>query len=484
MTMMPFDNTYARLPEGFYERVVPVPVRAPRLIRFNRPLAVRLGLDLPDDEAALARLFSGNELPEGATPLALAYAGHQFGFFVPQLGDGRAVLLGEVVAPDGQRFDIQLKGSGPTRFSRGGDGRSPLGPVIREYVVSEAMHALGIPSSRALALVATGEVVQRDRPLPGGVFTRVAASHIRIGTFEYFAARGDTESLRLLADHVIDRHYPQCREADDPYVELLARVVGNVAGLVARWMGVGFIHGVMNTDNTSVAGETIDFGPCAFMDAYDPSAVFSSIDHQGRYAFDNQPEIARWNLSSLGGCLLPLMGGGEELARERAEGVLADFTGEFETRLRQVMACKIGLESGTMEDFTLVRELLGLMRRDRVDFTLAFRRLGSDSAGFAALFGHRRAVDDWLDGWRARLREQGVDSVRAASLMGAANPAYIPRNHRVEQAIRAAEDQGDFEPTHRLIEALAHPYDERPQSAEYMNPPELHEVVSQTFCGT
>jgi len=484
MIAIAFDNSYARLPERFYERVTPVPVRDPKLIRLNRALADRLGLRLPDDPDALARLFSGNDPLPGGAPLAQAYAGHQFGHFVPQLGDGRAVLLGEVVAPDGARFDIQLKGSGRTRFSRGGDGRSPLGPVIREYVVSEAMHAMGIPTSRALAMVATGEAVRRERDLPGGVLTRVASSHIRIGTFEYFAARGDTDSLRLLADHVIDRHYPACREAADPYGAFFEAVARAVAGLVAQWMGVGFIHGVMNTDNTAVTGETIDYGPCAFLDRYDPAAVFSSIDSQGRYAFDNQPNIAQWNLSSLGGCLLPLMQGGEAAARERAEAVLAGFPDEFSEQFHRIMARKIGIEAGDAADYAVVRDLLRLMHQNRVDFTLAFRRLAGDEAGLSELFGDREGVAAWLDGWRARLHERGVSLEAARSVMRTANPARIPRNHRLEQAIRAAEDQDDFAPAQRLIEALADPFEDRPEFAEYELPPEPGEVVSQTFCGT
>lgn len=495
MTAIPFDNSYARLPEQFHERIQPAPVRAPELIRFNRPLAARLGLDLPDDGPALARLFSGNEPIEGAQPLAQAYAGHQFGYFVPQLGDGRAALLGEVVAPDGKRFDIQLKGSGRTRFSRGGDGRSPLGAVIREYVVSEAMHGLGVPSSRALAMVATGETVRRERDLPGGVLTRVASSHIRVGTFEYFAARGDAASQRLLADHVIDRHYPGCRAASDPYAELFRRVILAVADLTARWMGVGFIHGVMNTDNTSVAGETLDFGPCAFLDGYDPSAVFSSIDGQGRYAFDNQPAVAQWNLSSLGGCLAPLLAGGPdgdsndtgEAGREAAEAILAEFPDAFARRFHAVMARKIGIEDGDAADFAVVRELLRLMRGSGADFTVAFRELARWREGgvpFAALVGDGPAASGWIETWRARLAARNVSPERAAATMLAANPARIPRNHQVERAIRAAEDAGDFAPANRLAEALADPYVDRPEFIEYEAPPEPHEMVRQTFCGT
>jgi len=495
MTAIPFDNSYARLPEQFHERIKPAPVCAPELIRFNRPLAVRLGLDLPDDGPTLARLFSGNEPIEGAQPLAQAYAGHQFGYFVPQLGDGRAVLLGEVVAPDGKRFDIQLKGSGRTRFSRGGDGRSPLGPVIREYVVSEAMHALGVPSSRALAMVATGETVRRERDLPGGVLTRVASSHIRVGTFEYFAARGDAASLRLLADHVIDRHYPECRVAADSYAELFRRVTLAVADLTARWMGVGFIHGVMNTDNTSVAGETIDFGPCAFLDGYDPSAVFSSIDGQGRYAYDNQPAVAQWNLSSQGGCLAPLMAGGQdgspndtgEAGREAAEAILAEFPDAFARRFHAVMARKIGIEDGDAADYAVVRELLRLMRDSSADFTVAFRELArwrDQGAPFAALVGAGSAATGWIETWRAHLQERGISREQAGRTMLAANPARIPRNHQVERAIRAAEDEGDFAPANRLVEAMADPYADRPEFIGYEIPPEANEVVRQTFCGT
>ncbi|WP_419785581.1 protein adenylyltransferase SelO [Pseudodesulfovibrio sp.] len=489
MTAIPFDNTYARLPEQFYERIDPVPVLAPRLIRLNLALADRLGLRFPEDEAVLADMFSGNKPIEGAEPLAQAYAGHQFGHFVPQLGDGRAVLLGEVGAPDGQRFDIQLKGSGRTRFSRGGDGRSPLGPVIREYVVSEAMHALGIPSSRALAMVATGETVHRENELPGGVLTRVAASHIRVGTFEYFAARGDTASLRLLADYVIDRHYPVCRDAADPYAELFRQIADRVAGLVAQWMGVGFIHGVMNTDNTSVAGETIDFGPCAFMDVYSPSTVFSSIDGQGRYAYENQSAIAQWNLSSLGGCLAPLMANGAEgeAGRETAEAVLAEFPAIFARHLHKTMSRKIGIENGNAADYAVVRDLLRRLHEQEVDFTVAFRELArwrQDGASFLALFTEAAEMPDWVGFWRAHLGGLGIDFEDALIAMRAANPARIPRNHRLEQAIRAAEDHGDFAPAHQLIKALSAPYEDLPEFTEYEIPPEPSEVVHRTFCGT
>lgn len=476
---MTFDNSYARLPERFYERIKPEPVAAPELIRLNHQLAEALGLELPAEEAALAAVFAGNELLEGSEPLSQAYAGHQFGHFAGPLGDGRAVLLGEAVNDRGERFDIQLKGSGRTRFSRNGDGRSAIGPVIREYVVSEAMHALGIPSTRALAMVSTGETVYRETPLPGGVFTRVAASHVRVGTFEYFASQQDGEAVRLLADYVIDRHYPEAREADNPYLALFESVCKAQARLVAGWMTVGFIHGVMNTDNTAISGETIDFGPCAFMDHYNPAQVYSSIDHQGRYAYNNQPTIAQWNMACFGGCLIPLLHEETEQAHAAGEAVLETFTTEFREQYQGGMCRKLGLESSEA-NFGLVRDLLGLMSRDRVDFTLAFRLLcDKDNTAFKALFGAREELEAWLSARLSRLD----DPHAARQAMRNVNPAFIPRNHRVEQAIRAAE-QGDYSLTHTLVDILKQPYADQPDHAEYMAPPEPHEIVHQTFCGT
>lgn len=476
---MVFDNTYARLPERFYQRIDPVPVKQPGLIRINHELAARLELELPDDEARLAAIFAGNEPLEGAEPIAQAYAGHQFGHFAGPLGDGRAVLLGEALNSRGERFDIQLKGSGRTRFSRGGDGRSPIGPVIREYVISEAMHALGIPSTRALAMVTTGEQVIRDTPLPGGVFTRVAASHVRVGTFEYFASQEDNEAVRILADYVIDRHYPEVRSADNPYVSFYESVVKAQARLVAQWMSVGFIHGVMNTDNTTISGETIDFGPCAFMDHFNPAQVFSSIDLQGRYAYNQQPAIARWNMACLGGCLIPLLHDETEQAHAVGEAILEDFTGYFRTHYQAALCRKIGL-ADTDANFALARELMRLMHRDHVDFTLAFRYLvDEDDTSFRALFTSSDDLSTWLS---ARDGALG-DPEAARNDMRRANPAFIPRNHRVEQAIAAAES-GDFSLAHTLVDILRRPYDDQPEFADYMQPPRPDEVVRQTFCGT
>jgi serine/tyrosine/threonine adenylyltransferase len=372
----PFQNTYAALPDGFFARVAPTPVAAPRLIKLNRPLAVRLGLD-PDrlDSPEGAEILSGKSLPDGADPIAMAYAGHQFGHFVPQLGDGRAILLGEVIDIDGIRRDIQLKGSGPTPFSRRGDGRAALGPVLREYIVSEAMAAIGIPTTRSLAATITGESVMRETVLPGAVLTRVATSHIRIGTFQYFAARSDTEGVRRLADHAIARHYPQAAQAERPYHALLEGVIARQAELVARWLLVGFIHGVMNTDNTSISGETIDYGPCAFMDHYDPAAVFSSIDEQGRYAYANQPRIALWNLTRLAECLLPLFSDDKDKAIEQAQSLLAEFPGKFTEAYQSGLRQKIGLFTARDGDEALVQDLLDAMAKNNADFTLTFRRL-------------------------------------------------------------------------------------------------------------
>ena len=372
----PFQNTYSTLPDGFFARVVPTPVASPKLIKLNRPLAIRLGLD-PDrlESPEGAEILAGKRIPDGAEPIAMAYAGHQFGHFVPQLGDGRAILLGEVVDADGIRRDIQLKGSGPTPFSRRGDGRAALGPVLREYIVSEAMAALGIPTTRSLAAVVTGESVLRETALPGAVLTRVASSHIRVGTFQYFAARGNTEGVRQLADHVIARHYPEAANAERPYHALLQGVIARQAELVARWLLVGFIHGVMNTDNTSISGETIDYGPCAFMDSYDPAAVFSSIDEQGRYAYANQPRIALWNLTRLAECLLPLFSDDKDKAIEQAQFILGEFAGRFTTAYQAGLRQKTGLLTARDDDEALVQDLLDAMAKNQADFTLTFRGL-------------------------------------------------------------------------------------------------------------
>jgi uncharacterized protein YdiU (UPF0061 family) len=482
--MMRLINTYARLPETFFERIDPEPVAAPALIRLNRPLAARLELDLPESDADLAAIFTGNRLLPGSEPIAQAYAGHQFGQFVPQLGDGRAHLLGEAANAAGERFDIQLKGSGRTRFSRGGDGRAPLGPVIREYVVSEAMHALGVPTTRALAMAATGQPVFREDELPGAVITRAASGFVRVGTFEYFAARKMEDELRLLADHVIERNHPQAREADAPYAALFQAVCEAQAELVARWLCLGFVHGVMNTDNTAVSGETIDYGPCAFLDRYDPAAVFSSIDHAGRYAFNRQPTVMAWNLACLGGCLLPLLDPDETKARETGEAVLDGFIPAFTDHYRRGLCRKLGLP-GDDESFSLARRLLQLMHRSRTDFTNTFRALCDAQAApapFTALFATAGEITPWLNDWLARLDLAGTADA-ARETMRAANPAFIPRNHRIEEAIRAATS-GDFAPAHRLIDVLARPFDDQPENSGYAAPPRPEERVTQTFCGT
>ena len=490
-----FVNQYARLPERFYARVNPTPVGAPSLIKLNHALAEELGLDAaaleqPEGVAMLA----GNAVPPGAEPLAQAYAGHQFGHLNPRLGDGRAILLGEVVDRDGRAKDIQLKGAGRTPFSRGGDGRSALGPVLREYIVSEAMHALGIKTTRALAAVLTGEQVYRDTALPGAILARVASSHVRIGTFEYLRQRNDKEGIKLLADFVIDRHYPQIREQApaNPYLALLDGIIDAKAALVASWLRVGFIHGVMNTDNTSVSGETIDYGPCAFMDRYDPATVFSSIDRQGRYAYINQSNIALWNLSRLAECLLHLIDDDQQRAIDKAEHHLSAFGDIIRSYWLDGMCRKLGLTTAGDGDRPLVESWLSLLEQHEVDFTLGFRRLtdylaASDSAEDALrnVFGKgSSALDNWLTLWRQRLSREQQSREALAQIMAAANPVYIPRNHRIEAVITAAVEQGDFKPMHEMVDVLSNPYAEQPGRELYAQPPAPSERVYQTFCGT
>ncbi len=472
--MTAFDNSYARLPDRFHARVRPAAVPEPSLLAWNAALAEDLGLQgLAGDEERLARIFSGNELPDGAEPLALAYAGHQFAYFVPQLGDGRAVLLGEVVARDGRRYDIQLKGSGRTPFSRQGDGKSSLGPVIREYLLSEAMHRLGVPTTRALAAVRTGEQVVRDELLPGGVMTRVASSHLRVGTFEYFAARRDAEALDTLTAYAIERHYPEAAGAAHPRLAFFERVVGAQADLVAAWMSVGFIHGVMNTDNTSISGETLDYGPCAFMDEFRFDKVFSSIDHNGRYAYARQPGIAQWNLARLAECLLRT---DEDFTPW--EDALTAFEDRYRERHLALMRRKLGLFTEERDDAALVADWLGHLESRVLDFTLSFRRLAERvEADDETVFG------DFESRWRERLarQPQGAAEVRAA--MDAVNPLFIPRNHQVERAIRTAIE-GDASAFHELSEVLREPYREQPDMAVYAEPPLPAERVTRTFCGT
>ncbi|WP_282168740.1 protein adenylyltransferase SelO [Ruegeria atlantica] len=468
---IPFDNSYARLPNSFYVRQAPIPVRAPRLIAFNSELAKVLKVT-PGEVEEMAEAFAGNTLPEGAEPIAQLYSGHQFGNYNPQLGDGRAVLLGETIGTDGLRRDIQLKGSGPTPFSRQGDGRAWLGPVLREYVVSEAMHALGIPTTRALAAVETGEIVLREGPMPGAVLTRVAQSHLRVGTFQVFAARGQLDSLRRLTEYAIDRHYP---DANGP-MGLLRAVVEAQSQLIAAWMSVGFIHGVMNTDNCSIAGETIDYGPCAFMDSYHPNTVYSSIDRMGRYAYSSQPEIAVWNVAQLATALIQQMED-KDAAVEEATGIVHAMPAQLQESWLKRFRAKIGLVTEEEGDLELISDLLTRMAQNQADFTNTFRALGSDAA--RDQFTNPAAYDEWSEGWNARLgREQDPSTV-----MSAANPAFIPRNHRVEQMIQSAV-QGDYEPFQRLNTVLARPYEDQSDTDDLKRPPSETEVVHATFCGT
>jgi serine/tyrosine/threonine adenylyltransferase len=484
-----FDNSYARLPARFYARLNPTPVAAPRLLKLNTALADLLGLDAgalagPEGVAALG----GNLVPGGAEPLAAAYAGHQFGHYVPQLGDGRAILLGEVVGRDGMRRDIQLKGSGPTPYSRNGDGRAALGPVLREYVVGEAMAALGIPTTRALAAVATGEAVWRETPLPGAVLTRIAASHIRVGTFQFFAAREDNDAVRVLADHALARHYPEAASAKTPYRALLEGVAARQASLIAQWLLVGFIHGVMNTDNMAISGETIDYGPCAFMDAYHPGTVFSSIDQYGRYAYANQPSIAQWNLARLAETLLPLLAEDEQSGVAIAKETLAEFAPRFRAAYAGGLARKIGLAREQDGDAELTQDLLNLMAAQGADFTLTFRHLADaatdDAAELRAQFAEPAPLDDWLARWRQRLAQEAAAPEAIRTAMRAVNPAFIARNHRVEAVIAAAVQHDDVTPFEALLAVLARPFDDQADHAAYMNPPQPEERVLRTFCGT
>jgi uncharacterized protein YdiU (UPF0061 family) len=481
-----FDNTYPRLPDRFFGRVLPTKVREPRIVKVNHALAEALGIDVAE---LSAQMLSGNAIPEGADPVALAYAGHQFGSFVPQLGDGRAILLGEVVGKDGRRRDIQLKGAGRTPWSRGGDGRAALGPVLREYILSEAMAALGVPTTRALAAVTTGEQVFREEALPGAVFTRVAASHIRVGTFEFFAARNDREGLAALATYALRRHYPGAPVGENDALTLLERVIEAHANLVARWLGIGFVHGVMNTDNTSISGETIDYGPCAFLDEYDPKKTFSSIDRRGRYAFANQPHIAQWNMAKLAEALLPIMGPDDDATVKLATDRLNRFPAMFEAAYARVLRSKLGLQRAEEEDVALASDLLDRLAASAVDFTVFFRRLcdaaadSSADAGIAAMFSRPESFHEWAVSWRRRLAtEDRTPSARAAA-MRLCNPAFIPRNHRVEEAIEAAT-LGDFTPFETLLRVLEHPYEDQPELARLADPPTLDQRVTQTFCGT
>lgn len=480
-----FDNSYARLPERFYQRTPPAQVRSPELILQNEQLARQLGIssDVFQQERA-AEYFSGTRLWPTSEPLALAYAGHQFGGFVPQLGDGRAHLLGEVLTPSGRRYDIQLKGSGPTHFSRGGDGRAALGPVLREYLMSEAMHALGVPTSRALAVTTTGEPVYRETELPGAVLTRVASSHLRVGTFEYFAARGDIEGLRILVDYALERHYPDARDARPEAEILLDCVISSQAKLVAHWMSVGFVHGVMNTDNCTISGETIDYGPCAFLDAYDESRTFSSIDRGGRYAYSQQPKIAQWNMARLAETLLPLFGGSEEDALTRATDLLHRFSGRYEEALRTRSSERLGVSDPGIA-LLLDRRLRELMATDKADFTQTYSLLREVAEGrseaFLQQFTKTRAeASDFCEDYRAALTKSETSSDGPPRPR---TPLYIPRNHWVERALDDAEE-GDLDLVHRLLEAVRAPFTHSSKFEDFAIPPGAEQWSHVTFCGT
>ncbi|MBO7744658.1 YdiU family protein [Paenibacillus sp. MWE-103] len=477
-----FDNSYARLPRAFFAEQAPTRVSAPKIALFNARLAGELGLDaeaLSGGEGA--EIFAGNRIPEGAQPIAQAYAGHQFGHFT-MLGDGRAVLLGEQLAPGGARFDIQLKGAGRTPYSRGGDGRAALGPMLREYVISEAMHALGIPTTRSLAVTTTGNAVIRESELTGAVLTRVAASHLRVGTFQYVSAARPAEELGILVDYALERHYPDHDREDNRALALLREVVARQAALIAKWQLVGFVHGVMNTDNMAISGETIDYGPCAFMDAFDTATVFSSIDRQGRYAYGNQPQIAAWNLARLAEALLPVLAEDEERAVELAEEAIAAFPELYRGRWLAGMRAKLGLFGEEAEDEALVQDLLALMQRHRADYTDTFLALTHGRTAGSALL-EAPAFAEWRERWQARRGRQAESAEDAERTMRAANPAVIPRNHRVEEALAAAE-QGDYGVLERLLAALSDPYAHAPGQAAFAALPEPAARPYRTYCGT
>tara|TARA_R110002049_G_scaffold2743_2_gene20936 strand:- start:10057 stop:11523 length:1467 start_codon:yes stop_codon:yes gene_type:complete len=484
-----FDNSYARQMEGFYSSCHSAVVPAPRLIKFNNTLATQLNLNVDRlSSSEQLKIFSGNEIPEGSSPLAQVYAGHQFGGFSPQLGDGRALLLGEVVDKNGQRFDIQLKGSGRTPYSRGGDGKAGVGPVLREYLLSEAMHALGVPTTRALAAVTTGEQIMRETPIPGAVFTRVAASHIRIGTFQFFASRGEIDKVRQLADYTIERHYPDLKERDNPYLNLLEAVCDAQASLISKWMLIGFVHGVMNTDNMAISGETIDYGPCAFIDAYNPSAVYSSIDRQGRYALHNQPSIGQWNLARLAETLLALIHPNQDHAIELATNVLNEFPKKYSNQWLQGMGLKLGIRNAEENDLELINDLLAIMHEYHVDYTSFFRNLSKVLAGDnEAAHNHFSNVlkfEEWLNRWHARCRDESLTIEEKVSLMDRVNPVYIPRNHKVEEAIQQAMSNEDYNKFEILLEVLSNPYEYQSGRDEYTQPAPREFGEYKTFCGT
>ncbi|MED2040022.1 YdiU family protein [Bacillus wiedmannii] len=477
------DNSYTTLPQSFYTEIPPTPVSSPELVKLNHSLAISLGFN-PEElkkEVEIA-IFAGNALPEGAHPLAQAYAGHQFGHF-NMLGDGRALLIGEQITPSGKRFDIQLKGSGPTPYSRRGDGRAALGPMLREYIISEAMYALDIPTTRSLAVVTTGEPTYRETKLPGAILTRVASSHIRVGTFQYAAARGSIEDLQSLADYTIKRHYPEIEEHENRYTALLQEVIKKQASLIAKWQLVGFIHGVMNTDNITISGETIDYGPCAFMDNYDQGTVFSSIDTQGRYAYGNQPYMAAWDLARLAESLIPILHEDEEEALKIAQDEISKFSVQYENLWFLGMKKKLGLFSSEEQDQSLIEQLLKMMEKHKADYTNTFRSLTLNTIENTALF-ESPEFKEWYKLWQSRLERQEESKENAYEMMKNNNPSIIPRNHRVEEALEAAVTNGDYSVMEKLLEALSNPYAYATEQEEYCVPPASTNRPYRTFCGT
>jgi len=477
-----FDNTYIHLPKAFYTELSPVPVRKPEMVIFNAPLSTDMGLDFSGISTDVkAALFSGNIMPEGSEPLAQAYAGHQFGHF-NMLGDGRAIVWGEHITPSGQRLDIQFKGSGPTPYSRGADGRAVLGPMLREYIISEAMHALNIPTTRSLAVVTNGEKVYRETGLPGAILTRIASSHIRVGTFEYAALQQDKGIIQTLVDYTIDRHYPWIKEEQNKTLSLLKAIIEKQADLITHWMRVGFIHGVMNTDNMTLSGETIDYGPCAFMDAYDPRTVFSSIDHMGRYAYANQPDIAQWNLARLAETMLPLLDDEIEKAADTTEEAVNGFGALYKDKWLSMMRAKLGLFGARAEDESLITDLLDWMQRAGADYTNTFRHLTEEKPPQGKPYNDK-TFKEWYTRWQTQLAKNTKPLKSSLSLMRANNPAVIPRNQKVEQVLGAATN-GDLKPLKDLLTALQEPYKNRSDLKPYQSPPKQDERVYQTFCGT
>ena len=486
-----FDNTYIKLPEKFYEKILPVPVKKPKLINLNKKLSDFLNLNYKKFSGKYGELvFSGNLIPNGSNPIAMAYAGHQFGQLVPKLGDGRAILLGEIIAKDGKRYDMQLKGSGKTSFSRGGDGRAPLGPIIREFLVSESIFHLNIPTTRVLAITSSGEFVKRETLLPGGLLARIASSHIRIGTFEYFFYKKDLKSIKQLADYSINRHFPEIKKDKNIYLSFLKKIVKLQAKLVSNWMQIGFIHGVMNTDNTSICGETIDYGPCAFMDFYDPKTVFSFIDTYGRYSFINQAQIALWNLTRLAECLLGLINNNFQKSQKKVVEILNDFSNQFNDSWLNGMRKKIGLKKSHPKDISLIQDFLKILENEKIDYTSTFRNLSNASRGrkfmsnFLKNFQKKDAITSWIKDWKKRLEIEKQSYIEISNQMKKVNPNFLARNHLVEKAINNAINKNDFSFMNKLLQMIRNPFKDDKNNNKFSMPPKKNEIIKHTFCGT